>query len=662
MIDRELIYNDEQLVILPTLQKELLSAFEYTYKNVLLLDLFGNLSEQINFIKNSNFKQIILVDYYPEYEGIIYQFQGNRKIKIFFTKSLGAFSNESTYIQFKDSVKLLEQNKICKIGFIDSNLYNVFKNRFNCCVVSLDIEKKEYSDKFNDKRVGILNEYNKATHSYYNELSALAFKNYTASLKAIYKESKDFLKLFNIKYTVNEKGYMDNNLVNLYVNFTDNNPICFIESMDRNIPCILGNNDLLNDSPLKKYLVLESDDSIDEIKDKIELVKNNRNAILKEYKSFREEYSKKCIKDRDEFLEYKIEEKKVKEKETDLLLSIVVPVYNTEKYLKACLDSIISSLPSELKNSCEILVINDGSTDNSETIIKEYEQKYKYIKYIYQKNKGLGNVRNVALKHIRGKYIASIDSDDTVSKAFFKDVYNAIQKDVDVFICDWLSKTNTDSYNTAAIEYGVFDDLSKYEGILYSSIVPSTCNKVFKKVLFDELGITYLEDKYEDLSTNPFILLRAKKIQYVNQPYYEYYIRSNSIMRSSAGLSMVNVIKEFYKRLDKYKEYCNVDIDKFKYYVLSWRMEVYIFNQLYSGTKNEKDTLIKYTYDNLYNEVLDIISNKYYQEMLNGLEKSKKEFINNRNKAFKDKKLIGFKFDNPDYKITAPTVYFGEKK
>ncbi len=182
MIDRELIYNDEQLVILPTLQKELLSAFEYTYKNVLLLDLFGNLSEQIKFIKNSNFKQIILVDYYPEYEGIIYQFQGNRKIKIFFTKSLGAFSNESIYIQFKDSVKLLEQNKICKIGFIDSNLYNVFKNRFNCCVVSLDIEKKEYSDKFNDKRVGILNEYNKATHSYYNELSALAFKNYTASL------------------------------------------------------------------------------------------------------------------------------------------------------------------------------------------------------------------------------------------------------------------------------------------------------------------------------------------------------------------------------------------------------------------------------------------------------------------------------------------------
>lgn len=659
MIDKELIYNDEYAVVLSSLDKELLSSFEYTFGNVLFIDLFENISEQIKPIINSNYKQLIFVNYYPEYEGIISQLNNRCEIKVIFTKSLGAFSSLSIYNSFNGVLKLYEDKKITKIGFTDTNLYIVFKDKINCCTISLDIEKKEYSDKYDEKRVGILNEFNNARHSYYNELSALSFKKYKASIETNDIVISTFLKLFNIKYNVNKNSYMDNNLVNLYINFTDNNFIKFFESMDRNVPCILGNNDLLSNSKLKNYLVVNSDDSIDEIRDKIEYVKENRKKILEEYKSFRDDYSKKCLKEKEDFLNY-IEEK-TKEKESELLLSIVVPVYNTEKYLKDCLDSIINSLPSKLKNSCEILVINDGSTDNSESVIKEYESKYSYVRYIYQKNKGLGNVRNVALKNLKGKYIASIDSDDTINPAFFKDVYNAILKDVDVFICDWLTKTNDSKYETSAIEYKVFDNLSKYEGILYSSIVPSTCNKVFKKSLFDELNITYLEDKYEDLSTNPFILLRARKLMYVHKPYYEYYIRSNSIMRSSAGLSMINVLKEFNNRLNKYKKYCNIDIEKFKYYIISWRMEQYIFNQLYDVTKKEKEEIIKYLYNNLYDEVIEMFNNKYYLEMLDKLNDKKKEYITQRNEAFKKKKLGDFKMNKPDYKLTAPIIYFGDK-
>ena len=659
MIDKEVIYNSEYLVIVPSTLRHLAKAFEYTYGNVLVFDDLENVEKQIKIISKSNYNQVILVDYIPEYKSIISILKNRCILKVIFTKALGTLYDSLTYNNFNEVIKLYNQKIIKKVGFIDSNLYNAFKNKIDCCNVSLDIEKKEYSNKFNSNRVGLLNESCNPTYSYYNELSALSFNKYKASLKTINKTTKDFLKLFKIKYKTNKKKYIDNNLVNLYVNFTNNNNVLFLESMDRNVPCILGNNEILDNSELKKYLVLNSDDDINEIKDKIELVKEKRNEILKEYKKFREEYSKNCKKEKEEFLDYK--EDNLKEEDSELLLSIVVPVYNTENYLRSCLNSIIKSLPNKLKNKCEVLIINDGSTDNSEAIIKEYENKYKYIKYISQKNKGLGNVRNVALKNVKGKYIASIDSDDTINKKFFKEVFKAINKNVDVFICDWLTKTNDGKYETAAIEYGVFDNISKYEGILYSSIMPSTCNKVIKKQLFDELKINYIEDKYEDFSTNPFILLSAKSIYYLNKPYYEYYIRSNSIMRSSAGLSMINVLKEFNNRLNKYKSYCKIDLEKFKYYTMSWRMEQYVFNQLYDVSNKEKEDIIKYLYNNLYDEVIEMFDNKYYKEMLNKLSKEKKEFILERNKAFKEKKLASLKMDKDCFRLTAPIIYFGDK-
>ena len=658
MIDKELIYNDEFIVVLPTELGYLKDAFEYTYGNVLLFDTLDPIDKQVDIIKKSIFKQIILVDYVKEYKNIISSLKNRSNIKVIFTKSLGSFSNSVIYANFSEIIKLYDKKIISKVGFLDTNLYNVYKNKIKCCTVSLDIPKNKYSNKYDKKRIGILNDSNNSMHSFYNELSALSFNKYKASLNKVDKESKNFLKLFKIKYKKRKK-YMDNNVVNLYINFTDNNNVMFLESMDRSVPCIIGNNDFLNGYKLNDYLMINSDDNINEIKDKIEFVKSKREEILKEYKTFRSEYSKKCIKEKEEFLNY-VEEIK-KEKEYELLLSIVVPVYNTEAYLKPCLNSIIKSLPDALKKNCEILVINDGSTDNSEVVIKEFEKKYKYIKYISQKNKGLGNVRNVALKNVRGKYIASIDSDDTINKNFFKEVYKAIKSDADVFICDWLTKTNDTRYETAAIEYKIFDNLSKYEGLLLSSIMPSTCNKVFKKSLFDELNITYIEDKYEDFSTNPFILLRAKKIKYLNKPYYEYYIRSNSIMRSSSGLSMIKVLKEFNDRLNKYKKYSSIDIEKFKYYTMSWRMEEYVFNQLYDLSNKEKDEMIKYLYNNFYEEAQEIFSNKYYQEMLDKLSDSKKEYIIKRNKAFKDKKLNTILKDKDTTKLTASIIYFGDK-
>ena len=660
MIDNELIYNKEYLVILPMICSNMKEQFEYSFGNVFLFNDKKDVQKQINIIKKSNFKQVILVDYHVQYKEIINSLPEKQIYKMIFTKSLGAFSNEKNYDLFNGLIELVNDYNIKKVGFLDYNLYVTFKNKIKCSHISLDIKQEEKENNFDSKKIGILNNENNPMHSYYNELSALLFNKNKAVLKSCNNVTKDFLKLFKIKYTKTKDNY-SGNLLNLYINFTDNDNIVFIKSMDKGVPCILGNNELLKGTTLEKYLSVDSDDSIDEISEKIELVEKNRKKILDEYKLFREEYTRKSKKEIVDFLDYSKDEKK--DKKFDKLLTIVVPVYNVEKYLDKCLKSVINAIPNKIKKKTELLIINDGSLDNSEQIIKQYLEKYKeLIVYINQKNGGLGHVRNVALEKAKGKYIASIDSDDTINKKFFSTCLKDLENDVDIVIYDWLIKTDKMTYPLPAIEKNIFNYLNKYEALLYSSYMPSTCNKIFKKELFDELKIKYVEDKFEDLSANPFVLLKAETIKYYNKAYYEYYIRNNSIMRSSTGLSMITVLKEFNKRLENYKYNCSVELDLFKYYTMSWRMEEFIFNQIFDLNRKDKERFIKTLYNEFYDDALEIMDNKYYREMVNGLNDDKKKFIKERNKAFKEKDLINFYKEKEEIKLTSLIIYFGDKE
>lgn len=665
--DSNYIYNKKFIVIVPTMSLEYLEELNYSFDNTIIFDNTKNLNSTINFINKNNFDQIIFVDYQLEYNDIISSLKNKNRVKLIFTKAMGAFSNPFIYSLFKGILDLYSKFNVDKIGFLDRNLYETLKwKNINCCHLILDIGIKENYDSFSEESVGLLNDEENPRHSFYNELSALKFKDYVASLYNVSKRTKKFMKLFDIKYKVQNKieNVYKNNLVNLYVNFTDNNNMVFIKSMDNNVPCILGNNELLNDNEyLNSMLFVKSDDNIDEISEKIELVKQNREKIINEYKKFRENYSKKSKKSINDFLGFDLI-KKVDVTSHNLILTIVVPVYNTEKYLDKCLKSILKALPHNLINKTEILIINDGSKDNSEQIILKYKNKYpKLINYIKQKNHGLGNVRNVALKNANGKYIASIDSDDTINKAFFKEAIPYIKDNVDIIIYNWLSITDTSKFETPAIEW-IFNDINKYEGLLYTTIMPSTCNKIIKKELYDNLNIKFMEDKYEDLSTNPFIMLSAETIKYINKPYYEYYIRSNSIMRSSAGYSMIDVLKEVDNRLNKYIEYVNVDIEKFKFYTYSWRIEEFIFNQLYTIDDNELDTFIKKV-NEIKNIIQNIFNSKCYGDMLNTINNKKMvEYIKERNKEFNNNNLSRFikNVRNKEYyKLTAPIIYFGLK-
>ena len=647
----DILYNKNYLVIIDNSNKEYLKSIEYSFGNVIIFDEKKDLNNIIKFINNNNFRQLIFVDYNFEYENIINSIKHKKICKFLITYSLGGFSNDKTYSNFKSIIELYKNNKIQSLGFLDKNLFETLKNRnMNVFNVTLDLKNKQ--DGLGIKKtVGILSNENMPTHSFYNELCAMKLQGYTVKVLDASRETREFLKMFKISYIncKTKEELIKENIANIYVNFTDNNNLLFIESMDMKIPCVLGNNSILENGYLKNMLVVNSDDSIDEISRKLNDVIKNKSEILKHYENFRIRYSRNSKKQIKEFLEY--ESNRKSNADSKLLLSIVVPVYNTGPYLEKCLKSILRALPSSIKNKSEILIINDGSKDSSEQIILKYKNKYpKLINYIKQKNHGLGNVRNVALENVKGKYIASIDSDDTINRLFFREAIKYMNNNVDIIIYDWLSVTDTSKFDTPAIEW-VFNDINKYEGLLYTTIMPSTCN----------LNIKFMEDKYEDLSTNPFIMLSAQTIKYINKPYYEYYIRSNSIMRSSAGYSMIDVLNEVNNRLNKYIKYVNVDIEKFKYYTYSWRIEEFIFNQLYELEYDELEKFINYIYDNLYDVIVNILNSSYYLGMIDKI-KSKKisTYIRERNEAILNKDLKSFLMKpGRKYKLTASIVYYG---
>ena len=668
MIEKSLdiIYNKKYLIIIPDSEKYLFDDFEYTLQNAILMkNNIDDINFFIKFINQNNIQRIVFVDYQGEYEEVINGLKTSYEIDFIFTKALGALSEQHIYYMFDSIYRLYKDKVITKLAFLDRGFYESLKlKNKNIFYLKLDTP---ISSKPNcnvaEKSIGVIGDQNNARHSFYNCLSAIKLtKKYKAKICKPNHVTKEFIKTFSIECDIvnNREKLLEENAVNLYINFTDNNNLEFIKSMDKGIPCILGNNEIIDkNSKLSDYLVVKSDDNINEIAAKINQIPQIRGDILKEYKSFREEYSKSVKKLKRILLEN--EDFELPKLEYEKLITIVVPVYNVEKYLAHTLDSIITAAPED----SEILIINDGSKDNSEDVILEYKNNYpQLIRYIKQQNHGLGNVRNVALKEAKGKYIASIDSDDTINSSFFDEAMPYLENDIDIVIYDWLTINEDGRFTTPALD-GVFRNLNRYEGLLYTTIMPSTCNKIVKKSLYEKLNIKFVEDKFEDLSTNPFIMLAARTIKYINKPYYEYYIRKGSIMRSKPGLSMINIIKEVNNRLKKYNDYLNIDIELFKYYTFSWRIEEYIFNQLYTIDVEEIESYLNYVNDNINDIIKEIITSKEYINMLENLKNQKlKEYIIKRNKSFMDGNISKFiknvRKENKYYKLTPPIIYYGD--
>lgn len=660
--DKNIIFNKKYLLIIPKDKSSYIKYFNYTFKNVFIYD-YENDPDSLNNIKYNNFTEIIFVDFLPYYEEFITNNGQDFTIKFIITEPLGAFSDNGKYSTFKNIMRLFDNNIIKSLGVIDKNLYEVLSVKHkNIYKIDLDIPKNKGITKNFGQTIGILSNQGDPKHSFYNALSAIKLNNHIAKIMKPNKETKNFAKLFKIKILScnNYSDLIKNNLVNVYVNFTNNNNCLFYESMDQGIPCIIGNNDLELNEYLKNNLVVKSDDSVDEIAEKIENALKNRKKIIEEYNKIRDNYTKNVIEKLEKFLECKIETEV--HNDYKKILSIIVPIYNTEKYLDGCLKSIIKALPNKFRINTEILLINDGSTDNSSKIAMKYEKKYpKLIKYYNQKNRGLGNVRNFGLKVSQGKYISSIDSDDIIHKNFYKEFFATLDENVDIIICDWLSITTNSKFDTAALDTLLPFD-SKYKKILYATIMPSACNKIVKKSLYN--NIKFIENKkYEDLSANPIIMLKAQTIKYVNKSYYGYMLSPGSIMRSNAGIDMIDILKILDDRIKKASLLNSTSHIEFINYVYWWRLEELFFNQLYNLDKKELKSFIDHYYANI-KEISDLLfkNNEFVNDIINLFDEGTKEYIFKRNKAIINNQLYEFiinAINNNNYKIiTAAMILY----
>ena len=213
---------------------------------------------------------------------------------------------------------------------------------------------------------------------------------------------------------------------------------------------------------------------------------------------------------------------------TSPLISLVVPVYNVAPYLQACLDSLICQTYSNL----EIILVDDGSTDGSETLCDSYAIKYARIQTFHQENGGLSAARNTGIQYAYGEYITFVDSDDCLAPGFVFTLYNAIREyDADLAICATGLFSNfpkTSASSTCRLQ--VMTPQETIETILYQrQFDVSAWGKLYRMDLFQTRRYP-VGKLFEDFATAFSLIDDCNSIVYCNSILYFYRIRSTSIM------------------------------------------------------------------------------------------------------------------------------------
>lgn len=233
-------------------------------------------------------------------------------------------------------------------------------------------------------------------------------------------------------------------------------------------------------------------------------------------------------------------------------VSVIVPVYNVEKYITKCLESLVGQTLKDI----EIIIVNDGSTDNSEKIIKEFQSMYGNVKYYTKENGGLSDARNYGMKHATGEYIAFLDSDDFANITLYEKMYNkAKENNSDYVECDFYwaypKKKGLRLKEDRGIRY-----TNKYEMFTYARVV--AWNKLIKREIIRNEFPKGL--KYEDLEFFYNLIPSIKKFDFVEEPLVYYIQRKDSLANKqdyTTGqiFNVLNNVIDEYKKNGLYDEY-----------------------------------------------------------------------------------------------------------
>lgn len=262
-------------------------------------------------------------------------------------------------------------------------------------------------------------------------------------------------------------------------------------------------------------------------------------------------------------------------------ISVIVPVYNTADYLAECLDSIAE----QSFDNYEIILVNDGSTDRSQTIIDDYARRYPdRIRAFSIPNGGLGNARNYGIGKARGKYLAFVDSDDFIHRDMLKKMYGAArQHNADCVMADYIAFWDDDRQELVrSVE---LPDAGRPDIIKYSAKYGTVniCTKLVARELFDI--IRFPVGFYEDLATTPILLSWAKNVSYLREGLYFYRQRAGSITSIKSGDKR---LLDCYAAWDRIREHANPLFAKEIQFAVYWSLNFFCTNFLDDFTRQSK--------------------------------------------------------------------------
>ncbi len=236
-------------------------------------------------------------------------------------------------------------------------------------------------------------------------------------------------------------------------------------------------------------------------------------------------------------------------------ISVIVPVYNNEKYLHQCIDSILEQSYKNL----EIILVDDGSTDGSVQICDEYGQKDDRVKVLHQVNGGISAARNAGLNLASGDYIAFVDSDDFLDKNMYERLLHILQaNNADMSVCCFHQiDENGKQFDVpfsivdeVTEPYSVLKRLAEKRGWVYVVV----WNRLYKREIFDNLRFP-VNKLHEDEWVALPIYTSCKKVVFTASAYYYYRVNPNSVMGRKNNIKHLDGVEAVYNRTLKYQEY-----------------------------------------------------------------------------------------------------------
>ena len=243
-------------------------------------------------------------------------------------------------------------------------------------------------------------------------------------------------------------------------------------------------------------------------------------------------------------------------------ISLIIPVYNVEAFLRKCLESVERQTFKDI----EVIMVNDGSTDKSIEIMEEFKSKHENFKLINQENMGLSAARNTGLKEAKGEYVAFLDSDDFIADNFLEYLYSLAKRDnSDIVYCNYkiyYPESNIGIAMPFSASSGVYNKEKALKTlILDMNMHYYSWNKLYKRELFENNKIGFYDMFFEDIATTPRVFYFANKISVSSKPLYYYTRRKGSILHTM-NVKKVNdyttalgVVRNFLQKQGEFEKY-----------------------------------------------------------------------------------------------------------